>query len=192
MDIEQGNGGLHAYRFDRLTRRFPRTPRQAFRAYARRPTGGKAIFRAPIRTGPQADYCTVHVFHQIPGQNRIFMGWYTQGTRVVDFVERRRGRVRFKEAGYFIPASANEWVSAVFRMRLNGDGTFTYWGVAGDFTLATAGRNAIDVWEATLPPPPRPARLKASACRHGWWRYRTTLGGRPFAGRGACLRYARR
>jgi hypothetical protein len=192
VDIEQGNGGLHAYRFDRLTRRFPRTTRQAFRPYARRPGGGKAIYRAPIRTGAQADFCTVHVFHQIPGQNRIFMSWYTQGTQVVDFAERRRGRVRFKEAGYFIPASANEWVSAVFDMRRNGDGTFTYWGVAGDFNFGTAGRNAIDVWEATLPPPPRPARLKESACRNGGWRYRMTLGGRPFAGRGACLRYARR
>lgn len=29
------------------------------------------------------------------------------------------------------------------------------WGVAGDFVLG-AGRNSVDVWKVTMPPPPRP------------------------------------
>ena len=40
------------------------------------------------------------------------MGWYSQGTQVIDFVENPDGTVRFAEAGYFIPENANEWVSA--------------------------------------------------------------------------------
>ena len=153
VDNVWGNGGIHAYRTDRLLMTSPSTAEQAWTSYARTSTGAKAIYRAPIRTGPQADLCTSHVFHQIPGQNRIFMGWYTQGTQVVDFVEGKKGTIDFTERAYFIPANANQWVSAVFKMRKNADGTFTYWGATGDFNLGTAGRNAIDIWKVTLPPP---------------------------------------
>jgi hypothetical protein len=156
VDITAGNGGVHFYRFDRLTQTYPSSAEEAFEAYARTPAGEKAVYRAPIRTQPQADLCTAHVFHQIPGQNRIFMGWYTQGTQVVDFVEHADGSVEPREAGWFIPTNANTWVSAVFKMQENADGTFTYWGATGDFNLGTAGRNAVDVWKVTLPAPPRP------------------------------------
>ena len=43
------------------------------------------------------------------------MGWYSQGTQVIDFTENRDGTLDFKEAGWFIPANANQWVSAVFK-----------------------------------------------------------------------------
>jgi hypothetical protein len=154
-DLRAGNGGIHAYRVDRLAKQVPESARQAFRAYARTPSGEKAIYRAQIRTQPQAAFCTSHVFQQIPGQNRIFMGWYSQGTQVVDFVERRNGTFRFKEAGFFIPENANTWVSQVFKVDRNRNGTFTYWGATGDFQLAGEGRNAIDVYKVTLPAPPR-------------------------------------
>ena len=68
------------------------------------------------------------MFQQIPGQNRIFMGWYSQGTQVLDFTENADGTLDFKEAGYFIPASANEWVSHIFKVDRNADGSFTYYG----------------------------------------------------------------
>ena len=68
------------------------------------------------------------MFQQIPGQNRIFMGWYSQGTQVLDFTENADGTVDFKEAGYFIPASANQWVSHIFKVDRNADGSFTYYG----------------------------------------------------------------
>jgi hypothetical protein len=100
--------------------------------------------------------CTAHVFQQIPGQNRIFMGWYSQGTQVLDFTERPDCSVKLEEAGWFIPENANSWVSHVFRYRKNADGTYTYWGATGDFNLGEAGRNAIDVYQVTLPPPPTP------------------------------------
>jgi hypothetical protein len=156
-DVEFGNGGIHAYSVDRLSTAGPGTPEEAWQAYARTPSGAKAIFRAPVRTQTEATFCTAHVFQQIPGQNRIFMGWYTQGTRVVDFVEHPDGTVEFKEAGWFIPENANTWVSHVFKTRENADGSFTYWGATGDFFLGAAGRSAIDIYEVTLPAPPAPA-----------------------------------
>jgi hypothetical protein len=155
----QGNGGIHAYRVSRLLTSSPTGPnaaQTAWQSYARTPSGDKAIYRAEPVTGVEPTVCTAHVFHQIPGQNRIFMGWYSQGTQVVDFVEHRDGTVTFSKAGHFVPLEANEWVSAIFRVQKNGNGTYTYWGATGDFALGTAGRSAIDVYKVTLPAPPRP------------------------------------
>ena len=164
-DNTAGNGGLHAYRTNALLARKPSSPEEAFNSYARTPDGERAIFRAPIRTGPQPNLCTAHVFHQIPGQNRIFMGWYSQGTRVIDFEERQDGTVRFKEVAHFIPENANQWVSAVFKVQPNVDGSFTYWGATGDFNVGNAGRNAIDIYKVTLPPPPTPLTQLAGTGR---------------------------
>jgi Ca2+-binding RTX toxin-like protein len=154
VDNPQGNGGIHAYAVDRLLPRAPDTAEAAWASYARTPEGAKAIYRAPIHTGPEGSLCTSHVFHQIPGQNRIFMGWYSQGTQVVDYVEHPGGTIEFKSAGWFIPENANTWVSHVFKFQQNPDCTFTYWGATGDFNLGAAGRSAIDVYKVTLPAPP--------------------------------------
>ena len=150
----QGNGGVHFFKRSALHQGPPGTAEQEQTAYARTPDGNRAIFRVPIRTQPRATVCTAHVFHQIPGQNRIFMAWYSQGTHVIDYLERPDGTVEFKEAGWFIPGNANEWVSAAFNCQKNADGTFTYDGATGDFNLGEAGRNAIDMYRVTLPPAP--------------------------------------
>ncbi len=155
VDNPQGNGGVHFYRYDRLTKDGPSGPAGADAQYARTPGGEKAIYRATPRTGAEATTCTAHVFQQVPGQNRIFMGWYSQGTQVIDFVENEDGTVELKEAGWFIPPEADEWVSHIFRTEENGDGTVTYWGAIGDFVLGR-GRNVIDVYSVTLPAPPSP------------------------------------
>lgn len=155
-NVPQSNGGLSAYRVDRLDGDTPPTPDgpddQAFDPYARTPDGDKALFRVTPRV-PAASFCTAHVFQQIPGQNRIFMGWYSQGTVVVDYFENEDGTFEFEEAGYFIPENANTWVSHVFKVEENDDGTFTYFGATGDFILGNTGRNAIDVYSVTLPAP---------------------------------------
>jgi hypothetical protein len=153
----RGNGGLSFYRVDKLSTSLPANAEAAYAAYARTPDGNKAIYRAPIRTGAQATICTAHVFQQIPGQNRIFMGWYSQGTQVIDFTENPDGTISFKEVGSFIPAGANQWVSHIFKAQQNPDGTFTYFGAAGDFRVSEGGRNTIDVYRVTLPAPPTPA-----------------------------------
>jgi hypothetical protein len=155
VDNTQGNGGVHFYRADRLTQSGPGTPGDADAQYARTPSGDKAIYRAKPRTGVEPTTCTAHVFQQVPGQNRIFMAWYSQGTQVIDFVERRDGTVELKEAGWWIPMEANQWVSHVFKVQRNADGTYTYWGATGDFRI-DAGRNAVDIYKVTLPAPPAP------------------------------------
>jgi Ca2+-binding RTX toxin-like protein len=157
FDNAAGNGGVHFYDPKALSTTPPASPEEAFGAYLRTPEGEKAIFRVPVRTQPQSSLCTAHVFHQVPGQNRIFMSWYSQGTHVIDFVEEGDGTIRFEEAGFFIPELANEWVSAVFSSQQNHDGTYTYLGAAGDFLLSGSGRSAIDIYRVTLPPPPLPA-----------------------------------
>jgi hypothetical protein len=152
-----GNGGVHAYRVDKLLKRAPSSPDDAFSSYARTPDNKKAIYRAPVRTEPQAALCTAHVFQQIPGQNRIFMGWYAQGTQVVDYTENPDGTISFKEAAYFIPGNANHWVSAIYRVDKNANGSFTYYGATGDFYVGDGGRGSVDFYKVTLPAPPAPA-----------------------------------
>jgi hypothetical protein len=102
------------------------------------------------------------------------MGWYRQGTQVVDYVElpdgvlewvenqaaqteaeatdttpARRAQAPTQQAGYFIPEEANHWVSHVFRSEDNGDGTLSYFGLAADF----GARNAIEIYKVTMPKP---------------------------------------
>ncbi len=157
-DNTEGNGGVHAYDVTKLQTSMPDSVLEAWEPYARQSDGSKAIYRAQVRTKPQLTACTAHVMHQIPGQNRIFMAWYSQGTQVIDFTENRDGTLDFKEAGWFIPGNANEWVSAIFKVQPNPNGTFTYYGATGDFSLGEAGRNTIDVYSVTLPAPPKPRR----------------------------------
>ena len=164
-DNPLGNGGIHAFPVDKLGTAPPEptggaSPEvEAYQeeVYAKDSDGERAIFRTPIQTEPQGSLCTAHVLQQIPGQNRIFMGWYSQGTQVVDFTENDDGTIDFECAGYFVPDHANTWTSHVFKVESNPDGSFTYWGATGDFLLGDAGRNAIDVYKATLPGPPKPA-----------------------------------
>jgi hypothetical protein len=201
-DIAIGNGGLHAYRAGALRTTGPGTLAESQQAYAKSSKGGKAVYRATIRTQPQGSICTAHVFQQIPGQNRIFMGWYSQGTQVVDFTEHANGTVDFREAGYFIPANANTWVSHIFKVERNRDGSFNYYGATGDFNIGAGGRNTIDVYKARLPAPPTPAggvppgtpnyplaEESATACKSSLGFGRATA--RP-RGRGLALTFTRR
>ncbi len=161
-DLKFANGGLHAYAVDQLQRRTPTgddpaaRAKRAFDAYAKNSKGDKAIFRVPVQTQPQATFCTAHVFQQIPGENRIFMGWYSQGTQVIDFTENADGTVDFKRAGFFVPENANQWVSAIFKLERNPDGTTTYYGATGDGVVGDAGRNGVDIYKVTLPAAPKP------------------------------------
>ncbi len=159
-DNESGNGGIHAYAVDRLHTRFPGVPEAqsneemalaADVAYARTPSGEKAIYRATPRVA-QESLCTAHVFQLIPGQNRMFMGWYSQGTQVVDFVEHEDGTFEWREAAWWVPESAATWTSAIFAYNTDlSDGSVTYYGATADF-----GRQSVDIYSITLPAPPKP------------------------------------
>lgn len=151
-NLEQGNGGLHAYRVDALRTTSTDVAEEAWESYARDPEGDKAIARAPVNTQPQGTECTAHVFQQVPGQNRIFMGWYSQGTQVFDYVEHEDGTFEWHHVGYFVPEHANTWVSHIFDVQDNEDGTFTYLGATGDFNVGN-GRGAVDIYRVTLPEP---------------------------------------
>jgi hypothetical protein len=163
VDIPQGNGGIHGYAVDRMHGggdpagyQEPASAEEAWTSYALTSEGDKAIVRAPINTQPQGTECTAHVFHQIPGQNRIFMGWYSQGVQVWDYVEGvdedGNETLDIFHVGYFIPEHANTWTSAVWNVTENEDGTFSYLGASSDFNLGN-GRSAIDLYQVTLPPP---------------------------------------
>ena len=157
VDNVRGNGGLHFFPVRNFTTETPLTTDEADKLHALTPEGAKAVYRATVRTEPQGTVCTAHVFQLIPGQNRVFMGWYSQGTQVFDFTENPDGTVSLEEVGYFTPERANTWTSHVFKVQRNSDGTFTYWGAASDGILPGVGRSAIDIWKVTLPAPPRPA-----------------------------------
>jgi hypothetical protein len=168
----QVNGGVHAYKvgalrtFPTATGRAPGAPEagtpvtraDADAVYARAANGtAKSIFRAPTRTGAEGSFCTAHVLQQVPGQTRIVMGWYTQGTEVLDYVELPGERLQFVERASAIPANANQWVSHVFKTEQNADGTFTYYGASLD---TVGGRNAIEVYKLVLPAPLKACDLK--------------------------------
>ena len=155
-DNARGNGGVHFFPIANFTTNTPLNAEQAQSCGRRRPRASRRSTARTIRTAPQGSFCTAHVFQQIPGQNRIFMGWYSQGTQVFDFTENADGTLDFNEAGWFTPENANTWVSHIFKAERNADGTFTYWGAASDGILPGTGRGAIDVYKVTLPPPPSP------------------------------------
>ena len=160
-DYAKGNGGIHFFPIENFRTNTPLKTDQAHALWAKQKNNQPAVYRAPIHTQPQSTICTAHVFQQIPGQNRVFMGYYSQGTHVFDFTENEDGTVTFREAGWFIPANANTWTSHVFKTQRNADGTFTYWGATGDGILPGSGRGAIDIYKVTLPPPPTPAGPRA-------------------------------
>jgi len=61
----------------------------------------------------------------------------------------------------FLPAGANQWSSAVYKVDRNADGSFTYFGAAGDFNLGE-GRSSIDLYKVKLPAPPVPRTTAAA------------------------------
>ena len=119
LNATVGNGGIHAFRVDDLlTERTldgdELTQYVRDEVYAQTPDGEPAIVIVPPRT-PAPTFCTAHVFHQIPGQNRIFMAWYTQGVQVIDYVEHEDGSFEFIPIAYFVPENANNFDTDLMR-----------------------------------------------------------------------------
>ena len=85
------------------------------------------------------------------------MGWYSQGTQVVDFTENaeRHGRLqggRLLHPGQREPVGLAHLQGRPQRRRHASPTT----APRADFALGSAGRNAVEVYKATLPAPPTP------------------------------------
>lgn len=145
-----GNGGVHMFDIS--------DPSNI--EYALTPDDQKAVFIGSVQV-PQTTFCTSHRMEMVPGEQRFFISWYSQGTKVVDYFFDANGRVIFRETASFVPEGANQWAVQPFKIKKNEDGTKTYHLVASDIT------RGIDIFSWTGPPnpigSPPPTQVAATA-----------------------------
>lgn len=146
-----GNGGVHVFDISR--------PGEF--EYAQNTDGNKAVFIGNVVV-PQGTFCTAHVMGQIKKEQRFTIAWYSQGTKIVDWFVDSQGRWSFRETASLVPQGPNAttWVSQVFKVTKNPDGTATYYFMSSDIT------RGIDIFSWTGPrnplgtPPPTPNEVK--------------------------------
>lgn len=141
-----GNGGVHMFDIS--------DPNNI--EYAMTPDDQKAVFVGSVQV-PQTTFCTAHRMELVPGEQRFFISWYSQGTKVVDYFFDSKGRVVFRETASFVPEGTNQWAVQPFKVVRNDDGTKTYHLVASDIA------RGIDVFSWTAPPNPNGTRPPAAA-----------------------------
>lgn len=148
-----GNGGVHMFDISN----------PASIQYVETPDNLKAVFVGSVQV-PQADFCTSHRMELVPGEQRFFISWYSQGTKVVDYFFDESGAVVFRETASFVPEGANQWVAQPFKIIKNDDGTKTYHLVASDIS------RGIDLFTWTGEPNPKgtppPAELLSRYQQH--------------------------
>ena len=132
-----GNGGVHMFDISDLTNI----------EYAMTPDDLKAVFIGSVQV-PGPTFCTSHRMELIPGEQRFFISWYSQGTKVVDYFFDDNGRVVFRETATYVPEGTNQWVVQPFKIVRNDDGTKTYYLATSDIA------RGIDVFTWTGPPNP--------------------------------------
>ena len=132
-----GNGGIHV-----LDIRDP-----ANIQYAKKDGGGKAIWIGTPRV-PATTFCTVHVIEKIPGEQRLVVAYYSQGTKIVDYWIDGQGEFHFRETASIILPGAETWATEDFKIVDNPDGTRTYYFAASDIS------RGIDVFSWTGPTNP--------------------------------------
>jgi hypothetical protein len=130
-----GNGGIHALDISGATP--GRDPANNF-PYMLQPNGSKAVFIGAVRV-PAPDFCTVHMIEHAHDEQRLFVAYYTQGIKVVDYFFHDQGtadpsddRLSFRETASFVLPGANTWVAHPFKTVNNTDGTKTYYLFASD------------------------------------------------------------
>jgi hypothetical protein len=147
------NGGIHALDISGATP--GRDPADNF-PYMLTPSGAKAVFIGAVRI-PAADFCTVHMIEHAHDEQRLFVAYYSQGVKVVDYFFHPNNRISFRETANLILPNANTWVAHPFKTVLNGDGTKTYYIFAGDI------ERGIDVYSYRNTPNPIGAPPPAEA-----------------------------
>jgi hypothetical protein len=148
-----GNGGIHALDISGATP--GRDPADNF-PYMLDPAGNRAVFIGAIHI-PEATFCTVHMIEHAHDEQRLFVAYYSQGVKVVDYFFHPNNRISFRETASFILPNANTWVSHVFKTVNNADGTKTYYLFAGDI------ERGIDVYSYRNTPNPIGAPPPAEA-----------------------------
>jgi hypothetical protein len=145
LDNPYGNGGIHVFDI--------RKPSNI--QYAQTPDGEKAIWRGEVVLSSEA-FCTVHVIHQVPGEARLFMGYYSQGVKILDYGINRQGRWTFSEVASAVLPESNTWTAEPFLIKDNGDGTKTYFIMTSDI------ERGIDVLSWTGPAHPLGSRVSSA------------------------------
>ena len=145
---------------DRAATTTPATAeRGASAPYAEDSEGGKAIYRAPIRTAAAGDALHRARVPADPGPEPDLHGLVLAGHAGRRLHrERRTARSTSRRPATSSRPTRTSGSRTSSRSQQNPDGTFTYWGATGDFNLGGGGRNAIDVYKVTLPAPPDAAR----------------------------------
>jgi hypothetical protein len=121
LDNPFGNGGIHVFDIG--------DPSNI--QYAQTPDGEKAIWRGEVVLSSES-FCTVHVIHQIPDEARLFMGYYSQGIKILDYSVNKQGQWTFDEVASAVLPESNTWVAQPFLIQDNGDGTRTYFIMTSD------------------------------------------------------------
>jgi hypothetical protein len=121
LDNPFGNGGIHVFNI----------ANPANIQYAQTTDGEKAIWRGEVVLSSES-FCTVHVIHQVPDEARLFMGYYSQGIKILDYTVDRNGRWTFDEVASLVLPEANTWVAQPFLIEDNPDGTRTYFLMTSD------------------------------------------------------------
>lgn len=93
----QGLGSVHFYKAD------------ADGTYAL--NGADKLGTFNVSASQQSGGCTSHVFWQAPDQNRLTIGWYLRGNRIVDFSDPAQP----KELGWFDAEGGNTWATKPHR-----------------------------------------------------------------------------
>jgi hypothetical protein len=97
---------------------------------------------------PSPTFCVVHRFRHLPDEQRIVMGYYSQGTKVLDYRVDGDGRLHFTEVASFVLPGAVTWTGDVFKTVDNPDGTRTYHFMSSDIA------RGADVFSWTHTPNP--------------------------------------
>jgi hypothetical protein len=93
-----------------------------------------------VTPSQQTGGCTSHVFWQAPDQNRMTIGWYLRGSRIVDF----SNPAQPKELGWFTPTGGDTWAAKPHRGfvfasdMVRGLDVFEYTGEGGKAWPATS------------------------------------------------------
>jgi putative cell wall-binding protein len=84
---------------------------------------------------PMPTFCVVHMFHPLHHEQRLVMGYYSQGIKILDYRISEDGHFEFEEVAAFRfpgPVASNTWMADVFHTVDNDDGTRTHFITVSD------------------------------------------------------------